>query len=606
MQYALSYANQGYAVFPLQPNGKQPLTPHGFKDATRDPEVIRQWWEQWPDANVGIATGRVSGIIVLNVDRKHGVDGVVSAAELELPDTLVIRTPSGGYHLFFKAPPAAIVPRRIGVKPGLDVLGEGGYVVAAGSWVDGAVYEIVKNRPIVECPEILVNLALRSDGKNGAAPADPLLGVKVAIGARNQYLTRIAGKLRHIGFSAEELITALLVINTTRLESPLAEAEVRRTGTSVAKYDPDPMATERADLQAEGPPLTIVPMHDIATVTPIPTRFVLDLLLPRDEVTLLAGHGDTGKTLLALAIACHVACGKDFAGLPVIGGRVLFVSLEDSGDLIKLRIRRIAAEFGLDLAAIANRLTVMDATQTDDTALAYEIAQAGIRRLLFSTVFDQIEAAAAGYDLIVIDNASDAFDANEIERRMVRRFVRVLKRKIAIANHAAVLLLAHIDKHAARHGASGETYSGSTAWHNSVRSRLALVQRDASLELIHEKHNLSKGLEHPIMLQRSELGVLVPLSSGETAARSRADIDAVLTAITAAQRLGANVPTAVVGAKTITAFLATRPEIPEDLADDRKRMRSALNALEREGLIWTETYRDDQQRKQRERYRCAE
>src|SRR5689334_24729014 len=123
MEYALSYATQGYAVFPLKPNGKTPVTELGFKDATKDPEIIRRWWTEWPEANVGVVTGRISGIIVLDIDRKHGVDGAVSAAELDLPKTLTIRTPSGGFHLFFKAPAGAIVPRRIGVRPGLDILG---------------------------------------------------------------------------------------------------------------------------------------------------------------------------------------------------------------------------------------------------------------------------------------------------------------------------------------------------------------------------------------------------------------------------------------------------------------------------------------------------
>src|SRR4051812_36672631 len=126
MEYALSYATQGYAVFPLKPNGKYPLTEHGFKDASKDGEQIRKWWNEWPEANVGVATGRISGIVVLDIDRKHGVDGAVSAAELDLPRTLTIRTPSGGFHLFYKAPTSSIVPRRIGVRPGLDILGEGG------------------------------------------------------------------------------------------------------------------------------------------------------------------------------------------------------------------------------------------------------------------------------------------------------------------------------------------------------------------------------------------------------------------------------------------------------------------------------------------------
>src|SRR5258708_4431274 len=57
LEYALAYARVGFAVFPCRPRGKEPITKHGFKDATRDEAQIRKWWTRWPDANIGIATG---------------------------------------------------------------------------------------------------------------------------------------------------------------------------------------------------------------------------------------------------------------------------------------------------------------------------------------------------------------------------------------------------------------------------------------------------------------------------------------------------------------------------------------------------------------------
>src|SRR5690625_5910278 len=83
--------------------------------------------------------------------------------------------------------------------------------------------------------------------------------------------------------------------------------------------------------------------------------------------------------------------------------------------------------------------------------------------------------AVTDYELIVIDIASDAYDENENSRRDVRFFIRALA-TLARANDAAVVLLAHIDKVAARNGGGGNDYSGSTAWHNSARSRIALMQ----------------------------------------------------------------------------------------------------------------------------------
>jgi hypothetical protein len=346
MEYALSYANQGYAVFPLRPNGKDPLTEHGFKDASRDPTVIQGWWDRWPEANVGIATGRISGIVVLDVDRKHGVDGVVSAGELDMPPTLVIKTPSGGYHLFFKAPPGAIVPRRIGVKPGLDILGEGGYVVAAGSYVNGSAYIIVRNRPIADCPEVLINLAGRQNTNLATTPDD---ASKIGAGKRNQYLTSLGGKLRRIGFSTDELVAALLAINTMRCDPPISEAEVRRTAASVARYEPDAQSTEEADQAA---PITVRPVSDLLAAVYPAIEYVSDPILIHPGLCLLFGPSGISKTYFALAWALSIASGRGFLTWKnEIPRGVLYIDGELGGRTMQQRVKLLKSGHELDIKA---------------------------------------------------------------------------------------------------------------------------------------------------------------------------------------------------------------------------------------------------------------
>jgi hypothetical protein len=336
MEYALSYANQGYTVFPLQPNGKQPLTDHGFKDASRDPETIRQWWTKWPDANVGIVTGKVSGVVVLDVDRKHGVDGVVSMAELEIPKTLTIRTPSGGFHLFFKAPSGTIVPRRIGVKPGLDILGEGGYVVAAGSWVNGSSYEIARNLPIAECPECLINLAQRAVLRE--EPVKDVQG-KIAAGGRNNYLTTVGGKLRRIGFTQDELIASLLAVNSSRLNPPLSDAEVRRTAASVARYEPDGQAIESSEQPAA---ITVKPIEELLAATYPPIEFISQPVLLHPGLCLLYGPSGISKTYFVLAWAMAIASGQKFLKWQnEVPRGVLYVDGELGGRVMQQRVRML-------------------------------------------------------------------------------------------------------------------------------------------------------------------------------------------------------------------------------------------------------------------------
>jgi len=128
---ALSYLKRGMAVLPCVPGEKRPATRRGVKDATTDRgEVIRAWTAQ-SEANVAIATGTASGIVVLDVDPRNGGDA--SLAELErlhgeLPDTLRVSTGGGGRHYYFAATEAPVASGVL--APGLDVKGDGGYVVA--------------------------------------------------------------------------------------------------------------------------------------------------------------------------------------------------------------------------------------------------------------------------------------------------------------------------------------------------------------------------------------------------------------------------------------------------------------------------------------------
>lgn len=129
-QAALAYAERyGFAVFPCRPRGKEPLTANGCKDATTDPHQIRAWWSGWPDANVAIATGASSGIIVLDVDPRHGGDESFAALG-ELPPAPLVRTGGGGFHGYFSHP-GSIIRNSAGlIGRGLDVRGDGGYVIA--------------------------------------------------------------------------------------------------------------------------------------------------------------------------------------------------------------------------------------------------------------------------------------------------------------------------------------------------------------------------------------------------------------------------------------------------------------------------------------------
>lgn len=138
---AANYAACGVPVFPCVPGGKRPLTSRGFHDATMSATTVREWWRRTPGANIGIPTGSVSGVVVVDVD-VHGTEtgypafGRAGDAELVKGWSLLVRTPSGGLHAYFPTDPAGPEQRCWqSARTHVDFRGDGGYIVAPPSRV---------------------------------------------------------------------------------------------------------------------------------------------------------------------------------------------------------------------------------------------------------------------------------------------------------------------------------------------------------------------------------------------------------------------------------------------------------------------------------------
>lgn len=352
--------------------------------------------------------------------------------------------------------------------------------------------------------------------------------------------------------------------------------------------------------------LVPVPLDDLMMSAPPAVRFVVEPIVPRKVATLLSAHGGSGKSVLALTIAAHVACGRAWAGLPVIQGKAVFVSLEDPGELVRFRLRRIIEACELPADAVLAALTVLDGSDLS-SGLMHESFRDSVRLLVESEAMESLRAAASGASLIVVDNASDAADFDENVRRYVRQFVRGLA-KVARENDAGLILLAHIDKAAARFGANGESYSGSTAWHNSVRSRLALIGKDSAVELVHEKANLSRPAD-PRLFTWTEGGVLMPTTAEAAQAGAQArdailaaeDAGHVARAVLAAHAAGVTVPAAMAGPKTARHILEPFPELPDHLSGKANgdRFKRALVHAVRQSMIEEQDYQDDHRNRRR-------
>lgn len=125
---AFQYTQRGWPVFPVIATTKRPMTDHGFHDATTDPATILRWWEDHPDANVGIQTGAKSRLLVLDVDLYKFPNALADLERREgkLPKTYTVETPRGGKHFYFRLP-ANSAARCTAEVEGVCVKANGGY-----------------------------------------------------------------------------------------------------------------------------------------------------------------------------------------------------------------------------------------------------------------------------------------------------------------------------------------------------------------------------------------------------------------------------------------------------------------------------------------------
>jgi hypothetical protein len=171
---ALSYGRRGLRVFPLVPGRKIPLTAHGCHDGSCDLDQIGHWWQRWPGANIGVSTGKLSNLVVLDYDTKNGKPGLQTLATIRDRfgvQTLTARTPSGGIHQYFRYP-GPMLSDTVNCTTGLDVRTSGGYVLIAPSIVAGCRYKWIEILPPAEMPAGLIDW-LRPPELPTVAPSTP-------------------------------------------------------------------------------------------------------------------------------------------------------------------------------------------------------------------------------------------------------------------------------------------------------------------------------------------------------------------------------------------------------------------------------------------------
>lgn len=332
---ALTYASWGWPVLPLVPGGKVPATAHGVHDATTDPGAIRAWWAAQPAANVGIAAGRASGLVVADIDPRNGGDTSWARWLSEHgagPDGPIALTAGGGEHHLYQYVPDL---RSCKLADGVDLLSDGRYFVASPSVVGGREYvweassdplEGVAPPPV---PSAWLAAYLARERRS------PTTTGELIKGNRNAGLTAIAGAMRRHGLGESEILAALRVANETRCDIPLPSSEVARIAASVARYEPASDLAASAALGDEAAESLLASdddwlvSADAFSEAPAPISWLIKGWLQDSALMMVHGPSGGGKTFVVLDMCLRLAAGMaDWMGRKVRPADVVYLAGE--------------------------------------------------------------------------------------------------------------------------------------------------------------------------------------------------------------------------------------------------------------------------------------
>lgn len=502
------YAEAGLKIFPVQPNSKEPFKgSNGHLDATSDTETIRRWFEQQPEANIGLSLA-ASGYVAIDIDSyKANCVWDEYCKDKLLPDTRIHKSPRGGHHYIFQSQPGAAYPGQL--CEGVDVKHDG-YIVLPPSSAEGGQYTCVAARAIAPAPVWLARTAPPSGaGATGTKARLPgtysaclaatqrwLATAPNAIADRHTWV-RLAMALKHcFGDDTREAFIvyserwdghskvgeAARVYDTARPEGSVTFGTVTELLSNAPPHEPDPNIKQFMEAVQMGVTIDFEAYSRLKQgqqsagfangTSYAPPREVKERewlikdWVPMNTVTMLGGDGGTGKSLLALQQAIAVASGSMWMDLPVRQGTAIYLSAEDDDDELHRRMDSILLGQCLTYEHLGS-LWVRSMVGMD-TLLAVE----GPDGLLPSALYDELNSFMAFENptVLYLDTLANFFPSNENDRAKVRQFVSLLLR-IAQRHQCAVVLLAHPSLTGM---SSGSGLSGSTAWHNSVRSRLYL------------------------------------------------------------------------------------------------------------------------------------
>lgn len=349
LEWSEFYLSEGFSVIPLFPKDKKPAVPwKEFQERKPSQEELSQWFSK-ENYNVGIVTGKISGIVVVDLDSDTAQD---FAQKNGFPDTPSVRT-GKGCHLYYKYPEDMEIRnfQKRDDLPGIDLRGDGGYVVAPPSiHSSGSVYKWIDRKGLDDLPLSTKFPDMILIKKNEKTPIKNLL-LGVQEGKRNDSLFRSVCSLKNVGSDYDQCLNFAYWLNE-RNTPPLPDDEIEQTVKGIfARYQGqksvfqffDPLyiqKTEKLDLKDFIYSDVLKKGNDLQKLD-IKVEWIIENILPKQSIILLHGRGGIGKTWLSLQIGEAVSNGKFLFGHATQRTPVYYIDLENSFPMLVERVKKL-------------------------------------------------------------------------------------------------------------------------------------------------------------------------------------------------------------------------------------------------------------------------
>jgi len=462
---ALEYADSGWSVIPIGKDKKTLIKWESYQHTRATKEEIKAWFTRYPDANVGIVTGAISGIVVIDIDTPEKID-------YPLPLTVVSQTASGGRHIFCKHP-GQEVKNRVRIVPNVDIRADGGYVVVPPSLLASGNQYVWSIPPgDVELAE-LPQWVFETDKDTKHTDWRAITENEISDGSRNQTTARVVGKM--LGILPEDTWKmawlAMKQLNQENSVPPLPEKELKTVFNSIANRELK-KRTENKGLNASYKIETIT-LAELVKTEYKNTQWLVDRLIPHEAVTIISGAPASYKTFITLDIALKIAGGeKLFGEFQTRQSAVLIIDEENHPRIIKKRVGLLLKNAELPIYVSSKK--------------GFLLGKDSVEKIIEC-------AKSKNVELVIFDSLNCIHDAEENSATEMRGVMKHLKE---IANHGiAVIVIHHHGKKKNERTNASQDIRGSSDILAQVDCHLAVDRKGKDESVIVQQNKLREAQE---------------------------------------------------------------------------------------------------------------